>query len=102
MADTPETLAEIDERIAREHQLEQAAYAAGDDGQAYWYVLDIERLRNLRRVVARDATIADELRCAQRRHLAERYAQACWRGDRDAAALLQDQIDRLERGQAVP
>lgn len=101
-AQTPQTLAEIDEWIAREHRLEEAAYAAGDDAQAYWYVLDIERLHNLRRIVADRAPLAEELRRAQRRHLAERYAHAMWRGDRDAAALLQDQIDRLERGQAAP
>jgi hypothetical protein len=98
-AKTPDTLAEIDERIAQEHQLQEDAYAAGDEGQAYWYVLDIERLRNLRRIVAGDTAVADELRRIRMWKLSERFAHATWAGDHDEAAALQAQIERLERGQ---
>jgi hypothetical protein len=101
-AQIPQTLAEIDERIAREHQLEQDAYANGHDGEAYWYVLDIERLRNLRRIVAEGSPVLDELQRARMRSLSERFARATWSGDPAAAALLKDQIERLERGQDVP
>lgn len=95
----PQTLAEIDERIAREHQLEHDAYAAGDDGQAYYYVLDIERLQNLRRIVAGDSAVADELRRTRLWKLSESFAHATWLGDHEQAAALQAQIERLERGQ---
>jgi hypothetical protein len=95
-AEPLDTLAQIDAEIAREHRLEVAAYAAGHDGEALFYVLDIERLVNLRRIVAGGPVVAEELRRARLRNLSERHAQAMYRGDRDTAALLADQIQRLE------
>lgn len=65
---------------------------------AYWQTLEVERLARLARIAADQAVIADELRRAELRHLSERYARETWCGNLDAAALLQDRIDRLERG----
>lgn len=96
MDESNRTIAELDAEIAAEHALEQAAYDRGQDGIAEWYALDIERLSNLRRITA-EAAVADELRATQRRHLSERYAEAMWSGDKDAAALIQAAIEKFER-----
>ena len=47
------TVAEIDERIASGRQRYIAAYFAGNEGEAQFWVYDIERLENLRNIVQR-------------------------------------------------
>ena len=52
----PETIAEIDEQIAADRKLYLAAYFAGHDGEATYYVFEIARLENLRNIVQRRLT----------------------------------------------
>jgi hypothetical protein len=47
------TVAEIDERIAADRLRYIAAYFAGDQGEAQFWVYEIARLQNLRNIVLR-------------------------------------------------
>lgn len=47
------TVAEIDERIESGRRQYIAAYFAGNEGEAQFWVYDIERLENLRNIVER-------------------------------------------------
>lgn len=50
------TLAEIDDQIATDRQCYLAAYFAGHDGEAQFWVYEIARLENLRNIVERQET----------------------------------------------
>jgi hypothetical protein len=51
--DQARTVQEIDDKIAADRQLYLTAYFQGNDGLAEFYVLEVERLQNLKNIVQR-------------------------------------------------
>jgi hypothetical protein len=75
----------IAEDIAALHALEVAACDAGHSGEEQWYVFRIRALED------------EEARAAHRRQLSKDFARLSYSGDVDGAAVVQAEIDRLEK-----
>lgn len=95
----PETIAEIDAQIA-EDRARMESIDSCQTGLRDYYVLDIERLTNLRRIVATGSPALDALQRMRLRAASAKYAAAAWAGDTAEATRLSAEIERLERGQS--
>jgi hypothetical protein len=83
-------MTEYDEKIAALHVRMVRAQDACHDSEAEYWRVEISDVEDAR----------DEAARVHRRQLSKDYATANWSGDADAAALIQAEIEKFERGQS--